>query len=78
MCSVCLNTHLFLVGRISGEEHDFCKTTMRKRSITNSANNFISSFNNGKGLGVVVINEASDILPRHFGKLFLEEGFQTC
>ena len=50
---------------------------MRKRSITNSANDFVSSFNNGKGFRIIVINKASDVLPGHFGKLLLEQGFQT-
>jgi hypothetical protein len=77
ICLVYLDIHFFLVSRIGGEEHNFCKATMRKRSITNSANNFVSSFNNGEGLGVVVINKASDILPGHVGQLLLEEGFQT-
>ena len=69
--------HLFLVGRIRGKKYDFCETAMRKRSITNSANDFVSPLNNGKGSGIIVINKTSDVLPGHFGKLLLEQSFQS-
>lgn len=66
-------TNLLLVNGGSREEDNLGEPAVRERTITDPADNLVSSFTDGQTFLIRIENETGNIFSRHNWKLLLEK-----